>query len=90
MFHNHHARDEPFVDNCTMSTIKEGSRRARPGASVVAPPPVSEHARPVVVRLMAALEELWHAPVPSGEQRHFDGMLYRMSMMRSSGTFRIY
>ena len=28
-------------------------------------------------------------PVPSGEQRYFDGMLYLMSLMHLSGEFRI-
>jgi oligosaccharide reducing-end xylanase len=37
----------------------------------------------------AFVEELWNTPVPSGEQRYFDGMLYLMSMLHSSGNFRI-
>ncbi|MBV9181732.1 MAG: glycoside hydrolase [Acidobacteria bacterium] len=37
----------------------------------------------------AFVEELWNTPVPSGEQRYYDGMLYLMSMMHCSGTFRI-
>ena len=41
-------------------------------------------------RAKAFLEELWNAPVPSGEQRYYDGMLYLMSLMHCSGTFRIY
>jgi oligosaccharide reducing-end xylanase len=28
-------------------------------------------------------------PLPSGEQRYFDGMLYLMSLMHASGEFRI-
>ncbi len=35
------------------------------------------------------IEELWNTPVPSGEQRYYDGMLYLMSMLHCSGTFRI-
>jgi oligosaccharide reducing-end xylanase len=38
----------------------------------------------------AFLDELWNTPVPSWEQRYYDGMLYLMSMMHCSGTFRIY
>jgi oligosaccharide reducing-end xylanase len=38
----------------------------------------------------AFVEALWNAPVPSGEQRYYDGMLYLMSMLHSSGSFRIY
>ena len=37
----------------------------------------------------AFVEALWNTPVPSGEQRYFDGMLYLMSMMHASGEFRI-
>jgi oligosaccharide reducing-end xylanase len=37
----------------------------------------------------AFLQELWDMPVPSGEQRYFDGMLYLMSMMHASGEFRV-
>jgi oligosaccharide reducing-end xylanase len=37
----------------------------------------------------AFVEELWNMPVPSGEQRYYDGLLYLMSMMHCSGNFRI-
>jgi oligosaccharide reducing-end xylanase len=37
----------------------------------------------------AFLQELWDMPVPSGEQRYFDGMVYLMSMMHLSGEFRV-
>jgi oligosaccharide reducing-end xylanase len=37
----------------------------------------------------AFVEELWNTPMPSGEQRYFDGMLYIMSMLHCSGNFRI-
>jgi len=37
----------------------------------------------------AFVQELWDMPVPSGEQRYFDGMLYLMSMMHLGGRFRI-
>jgi oligosaccharide reducing-end xylanase len=37
----------------------------------------------------AFLRELWAMPVPSGEQRYFDGMLYLMSIMHCAGEFRI-
>jgi len=35
------------------------------------------------------LKALWDTPLPSGEQRYFDGMLYLMSMMHLGGEFRI-
>jgi oligosaccharide reducing-end xylanase len=50
------------------------------GSFAATPGPVSK----------AFLEELWTTPVPSGEQRYYDGLLYLMSMMHCSGTFRIY
>jgi oligosaccharide reducing-end xylanase len=34
-------------------------------------------------------DALWNMPVPSGEQRYYDGMLYLMSLMHASGNFRI-
>ena len=37
----------------------------------------------------AFIEELWNTPVPSGEQRYYDGMLYLMSLLHCSGNFRI-
>jgi oligosaccharide reducing-end xylanase len=37
----------------------------------------------------AFVEELWNTPVPSGEHRYYDGMLYLMSMLHCSGNFRI-
>jgi oligosaccharide reducing-end xylanase len=37
----------------------------------------------------AFLKTLWDTPVPAGEQRYFDGMLYLMSLMHLSGEFRI-
>jgi len=37
----------------------------------------------------AFLKTLWDTPVPSGEQRYFDGLVYLMSLMHLSGEFRI-
>jgi oligosaccharide reducing-end xylanase len=37
----------------------------------------------------AFLQELWDMPVPSGEQRYFDGMLYLMSTLHLSGEFSV-
>jgi oligosaccharide reducing-end xylanase len=36
------------------------------------------------------VEALWNTPVPSGQQRYYDGMLYLMSMMHLGGEFRIW
>jgi oligosaccharide reducing-end xylanase len=35
-------------------------------------------------------EALWHTPIPSGQNRYYDGMLYLMSLMHLSGEFRIW
>jgi oligosaccharide reducing-end xylanase len=37
----------------------------------------------------AFVNELWNTPLPVGEQRYYDGLLYLMSMMHASGNFRI-
>lgn len=36
------------------------------------------------------VQALWNAPIPSGEQRYYNGMLYLMSLMHCSGEFRIW
>jgi oligosaccharide reducing-end xylanase len=35
-------------------------------------------------------DALWNTPVPSGQNRYYDGMLYMMSLMHLSGEFRIW
>jgi oligosaccharide reducing-end xylanase len=35
-------------------------------------------------------EALWNAPIPSGQNRYYDGMLYLMSLMHAGGEFRIW
>jgi oligosaccharide reducing-end xylanase len=37
----------------------------------------------------AFLQKLWDTPLPVGEQRYFDGMLYIFSLMHLSGEFRV-
>jgi oligosaccharide reducing-end xylanase len=37
----------------------------------------------------AFLQALWDAPIPAGEGRYYDGLLYLMSMMHCAGEFRI-
>jgi oligosaccharide reducing-end xylanase len=36
------------------------------------------------------VEALWDAPVPSGQYRYYDGMLYLMGLLHCSGEFRIW
>jgi len=33
---------------------------------------------------------LWSAPIPAGQKRYYDGMLYLLSLLHCSGRFRIY
>ena len=35
-------------------------------------------------------EALWNTPIPSGQSRYYDGMLYMMSFMHLSGEYRIW
>ena len=35
-------------------------------------------------------EALWNAPIPSGQNRYYDGMLYLMSLMHAGGEFKIW
>lgn len=36
------------------------------------------------------LEELWEAPIPSGQWRYYDGLLYHLALLQCSGRFRVY
>jgi len=36
------------------------------------------------------VDALWQAPIPSGYSRYYDGMLYMMSLLHTSGEFRIW
>jgi len=36
------------------------------------------------------VEELWNTPVPTGQYRYYDGMLYLLGMLHCSGEFRIW
>ena len=75
-----------FPDRYTLNG-KPLSTRHSPG--MVATAAVGGLAAPPGLDTRAFLQELWDMPVPSGEQRYFDGMLYLMSMMHCAGEFRI-
>jgi oligosaccharide reducing-end xylanase len=75
-----------FVDRYTLDGHPMSDRHstgmlaaAAVGSLAAAPGPASD----------AFLRELWDTPVPAGEQRYFDGMLYLMSMMHLGGEFRV-
>ncbi len=36
------------------------------------------------------VEALWKTPIPAGEQRYYDGLLYLMSLMHLGGEYRIW
>jgi oligosaccharide reducing-end xylanase len=77
---------DKFVDRYTLDGKPLSTRHSvgmvattAVGSFAATPGPVSK----------AFVEELWNTPVPSGEQRYYDGMLYLMSMLHCSGNFRI-
>jgi oligosaccharide reducing-end xylanase len=41
-------------------------------------------------RAKDSTEALWNTPIPSGQNRYYDGMLYLMSLMHLSGEFRVW
>ena len=55
------------------------------GTNAVAGLAATDHAR--AVRFVHAL---WATPIPSGQNRYYDGMLYLMSLMHLGGKFRIW
>jgi oligosaccharide reducing-end xylanase len=36
------------------------------------------------------IEEFWNTPIPAGQFRYYDGLLYMMALLQLSGNFRIY
>jgi oligosaccharide reducing-end xylanase len=75
-----------FADRYTLDGTPLSTRHS-PG--MVAAAAVGSFAATPGENSKAFLRELWTMPVPSGEQRYFDGMLYLMSMMHCAGEFRI-
>ncbi len=61
----------------------------RHSSGMVATTAVGSLAAPDSPAAHAFLDALWSMPIPSGEQRYYDGMLYLMSLMHASGNFRI-
>jgi oligosaccharide reducing-end xylanase len=41
-------------------------------------------------RAQKFVEDLWNTPIPSGQWRYYDGMLYLMGMLHCGGEFRIW
>jgi oligosaccharide reducing-end xylanase len=76
-----------FADRYTLDGKPLSDRHS---VGMVATTAVGSHAATKGPTSEAFLDELWNTPVPSGEQRYYDGMLYIMSMMHCSGNFRIW
>jgi len=77
---------DTFVDRYTLDG-KPLSTRHSPG--MVATAAVGSLAATDGPDAKAFVDALWKMPVPSGEQRYYDGLLYLMSLMHASGNFRI-
>lgn len=75
-----------FADRYTLDG-KPLSQRHSPG--MVAATAVAGLAGTPDPLARAFVKELWDTPLPEGEQRYFDGMLYVMSMMHLAGEFRV-
>jgi oligosaccharide reducing-end xylanase len=54
------------------------------GTNAVAGLAATDHARAILFA-----RALWNTPIPSGQNRYYDGMLYLMSLMHLGGEFRI-
>ena len=63
---------------------------ARHSTGLVATNAVASLAATDTKRSRQFVEALWNAPIPSGQQRYYDGMLYIMSLMHAGGRFRIW
>ena len=75
----------------------DGKPFAGPNIESAASPPTGLVATNAVASLAATnprakdfVEALWNTPVPSGQLRYYDGMLYLMSLMHCAGEFRIW
>jgi oligosaccharide reducing-end xylanase len=75
-----------FVDRYSLDGKPQSTRHS---VGMVATTAVASFAATPGPNAKAFLQELWDTPIPSGEQRYFDGMLYLMSLMHAAGEFRI-
>ena len=75
-----------FVDRYTLDGKPLSSRHSTGMLATTAVGSLAATSGPIS---KAFVEELWKTPIPSGEQRYYDGMLYLMSLLHASGNFRI-
>lgn len=77
---------DKFADQYTLDGQPISTRHSTGMVSTAAVGSLAASAGPTS---KAFIDELWKTPIPSGEQRYYDGMLYMMSMLHCSGNFRI-
>ena len=44
----------------------------------------------VATQASAILEDFWNTPLPTGQWRYYDGLLYTFAMLQLSGQYNIY
>jgi oligosaccharide reducing-end xylanase len=77
---------DKFADTYTLDGKPTSTRHSTGIVSTTAVGSLAATDGPVA---KAFVDALWKTPVPSGEQRYYDGLLYLMSLMHCSGNFRI-
>ncbi len=77
---------DTFVDRYTLDGKPQSTRHSPGMVATAAVGSLAAEDGPVA---KAFVDALWKMPVPAGEQRYYDGMLYLMSIMHCSGNFRI-
>jgi oligosaccharide reducing-end xylanase len=77
---------DKFPDRYTLDGQPLSTRHS---AGMLATTAIGSLAAPDSPAAQSFVDALWNMPIPSGEQRYYDGMLYLMSMMHASGNFRI-
>jgi oligosaccharide reducing-end xylanase len=76
-----------FADRYTLDGKPLSDRHS---TGMVATTAVASLAATPTPQSQAFVQQLWNTPVPSGEQRYYDGLLYMMSLLHLSGQFRIW
>lgn len=71
-----------------LESVSEDKRTSPPG--LVGMNAVAGLAAKNSGRTLQFTEALWNEPVPSGQNRYYDGMLYLLSLLHVSGEFRIW
>lgn len=76
-----------FADRYTLDGKPLSTRHS---TGMVATTAVASLAASDTLEARAFVKELWDTPVPSGEQRYYDGLLYMFSLLHTSGQFHIW